>query len=88
MKTSSLNIFWGKKDGGEKRPGLMYQITIFNKVQQVASKNNDVDKDLSQTETIVLDSDRKVKITIKYVPTVLPAKPNPSYDVLTIDTKK
>ena len=40
---------------------------------------------LSKTKTIWLDVDRKVKPTIKYVLTALPANTNPIYDVLDID---
>ena len=44
-----------------------------------------MDKYLSKTETIGVAADTKVKITIKYVPTKLPANPNPSYGVSSID---
>jgi len=83
--TTSLNLFGGKKEGGEKGPGMMDQLAMFKKAQEVASKKNDLDKELSKTETIGLAADGKVKITIKYMPAALPANPNPSYDVLAID---
>ena len=60
---------------------------MVKNVQEVVSKNNELGKDLSKTKIIVLATDRKVKITIKYVPTVLPANANPRYDVLSIDIK-
>ena len=33
---SSLNLFGGKKEGGEKSPGLMDQMAMFKKAQEMA----------------------------------------------------
>ena len=63
----------------------MDQIAMCKKSQQVSSKNNEVNKDISNTKTIGLAEGINFKITIKYVPTVLPDNPNPIYDVSVVD---
>ena len=66
----------------------MEQISMVNESQQDSSNNIYLDKDLSKTITIGLSTDIKVKITIKYVPTALPANSNPSYNVSSIYINK
>ena len=43
---------------------------------------------LFTTKTIRLAADRRVKMTITYVPTTLPSNTNPSYDISAIDINK
>ena len=62
----------------------MYKLAMCKKSQEVDSKNNDVNKELSKTKTTSLYADIKNKITIKYVTTALPVNSNPSYDALAI----
>ena len=59
---------------------MMDHFAMCKKEQEVASNNNDVKKELSDTKTIGLDADRKVKTTMKYVPTTLITNSNVSYD--------
>ena len=47
------------------------QLVRCNKSQDFSSKKNAVNNDLSKTENIELDADRKVKLTIKYASTAL-----------------
>ena len=66
----------------------MEKLAMIKKYQEATSKKNDLDKDMFKTETIWLAVVIKFKTTIKYVPTSLPAHPNPSYDISDIDTNK
>ena len=61
---------------------------MIKKSQEAVLKKNDLGKELSKTNTIILYADRNIKITIKYVTTTLPANLNPSYDVSSIDINK
>ena len=63
----------------------MDHFAMCKKEQEVASNNNDVKKELSDPKTIGLAADRKVKTTMKYVPTTLTTNSNASYDVSSID---
>ena len=74
----SLNILGINKYGGKKRTGVIDKLPTFKKSQEVASNNNDVNKELYKTLTIELAVDRKVKIFNKYVPTALSANSYPS----------
>lgn len=75
---TSLNLFGGKKEGEKKGPGMMDQIAMLKKAQEVASKKMALDKELAQVEQIGVSSNEKVKATIKYVPP-LPMQ-QPGYD--------
>ena len=52
--------------------------------QKVASNNNYVKNDISNTKTILLAVNINVKTTIKYVPNALPSNSNTHYYVLAI----
>uniref|UniRef100_A0A7S4HKQ3 Uncharacterized protein n=1 Tax=Odontella aurita TaxID=265563 RepID=A0A7S4HKQ3_9STRA len=83
---TSLGLFGGKKEGGgDKGPGMMDQLAMFKKAQEVASKKNELDKELQAIDTIGSAADGKVKVTVKYAPPQLPANPNPGYDVVAVD---
>jgi len=75
---TSLNLFGGKKEGGEKGPGMMDQLAMLKKAQEVASKKMALDKELAQIEHVGEDADGKVTITVKYVPP--PPMQQPSYE--------
>ena len=34
----ALNLFGGKKEGGDKGPGMMDQLNMFKKAQEMATK--------------------------------------------------
>ena len=86
--SSALHLFGGgnKGEGGAaKGPGMMDQLAMFKKAQEVAKKKADLDKELQQTDIVGAAADDKIKVTVKYVPAQLPVNPNPGYDVVAID---
>ena len=87
--SSALHLFGGgnKGDGEAKGPGagMMDQLAMFKKAQEVASKKKELDKELQQTDIVGLAAEDKIKVTVKYIPAQLPANPNPGYDVVAID---
>ena len=70
-----------KKYGDEKGPGMTDQIAMFKKAKEFVYEKSDLEKDLSNTKTTRLYVERKAEITLKYVPTALPANLNPSYEI-------
>ena len=86
--SSALNLFGGgnKGEGGEAgKPGMMDQLAMFKKAQEVASKKGELDKEIQQMDIIGSGADDKIKVTVKYVPAQLPVNPNPGYDVVAVD---
>lgn len=76
--TTSLNLF-GKKEGGEnKGPGMMDQLAMLKKAQEVASKKQALDKELALLEHVGSSADGKVTVTVKYVPP--PPMQQPGYE--------
>ena len=78
QSTTSLNLFGGKKEGGDKGPGMMDQLAMLKKAQEVASKKMALDKELAQMDHVGEAADGKVSITVKYVPP--PPMQQPSYE--------
>ena len=87
--SSALHLFGGGNKGdGEAKGlggGMMDQLAMFKKAQEVASKKAELDKELQQTDIVGLAAEDKIKVTVKYIPAQLPANPNPGYDVVAID---
>lgn len=88
--TTSLNLFGGKKggDGGDKggpMGGMMDQLAMFKKAQEIAKKKQDLDKEIAAMDIIGNAADGKVKVTVQYVPAQLPTNPSPGYDTTAID---
>lgn len=81
QQSSQLNLFGGgaKGDGEKKGGGMMDQLAMFKKAQELAKKKNDIDKELSELEFFGESSDGKVKATFKFVPVKNPMDPNPDY---------
>lgn len=82
--STSLNLFGGSKEGADKdKPGMMDQLKMLKKAQEVASKKMALDKELAKIDHVGTAADGKVSVTIKYVPG-LPMQ-QPSYDAAGID---
>ena len=83
---TSLNLFGGKKEGGEKRGGgFMDQMAMFKKAQEMASKKQKLDAEL-QAETFMGEgADGKVKVSFKFIPVKNPMDPNPDYEATKFD---
>lgn len=90
QKTSTtLNLFGGKKKDGEggNNPmgGMMDQLAMFKKAQEIAKKKQDLDKEIADMDIIGSAADGNIKITVQYVPAQLPVNPSPGYDAVKID---
>ncbi|CAB9524278.1 expressed unknown protein [Seminavis robusta] len=78
--TTALNLFGAKKEGGEKGPGLMDQMAMFKKAQEMASKKQKLDAELQKENFGGESSNGKVKSSLKFVPVKNPMDPNPDYE--------
>ncbi len=85
--STSLNLFGGKKEGGDGggMGGMMDQLAMFKKAQEIAKKKQDLDKQIADMEIIGSAADGNIKVTVQYVPAQLPANPSPGYDAVAID---
>jgi len=82
--TTAQYLFGGKKDGGEKKgPGMMDQLAMLKKAQEVAAKKMTMDKELAKNDFTGVSADGKIKVTVKYVPP-LPMQ-QPSYEAAAFD---
>ena len=81
--SSSLNLFGG---GGEKKgPGMMDQLAMFKKAQEVAQKKAALDKELQAEDFKGTAADGKVTAHFKYVPIKNPMDPNPDYEMVKLE---
>lgn len=81
--STSLNLFGGgKKDGGgaKKGPGMMDQLAMFKKAQEMAQKKNKLDQELAKMDFEGTAEDGKVIVKFKFIPTSNPMEPNPEYE--------
>lgn len=81
--STSLNLFGSKPkdpsaDGAQ--PGMMDQLAMFKKAQELAQKKQALDKELAEEKIVGTAADGKIEITIQYVPPRLPANPTPGYE--------
>jgi len=83
VSSSALNLFGGKKEKGEGGPGMMDQLAMLKKAQEIASKKMEIDKELATIDHVGVGADGKVSITIKYI---APAPmQQPGYEPLSVD---
>lgn len=87
--STSLDLFGGKKDGGDKAAGpmggMMDQLAMFKKAQEIAQKKKQLDDEIAKMEIIGSAADGKIKVTVQYIPAQMPTNPSPSYDATKID---
>lgn len=87
--STKLGLFGGggSKEGADKKgpAGMMDQIAMFKKAQELAKKKNELDKELSETAFVGEGADGKVKATFKFVPVKNPMDPNPDYEAQNFD---
>ena len=84
--SSSLHVF----GGGDKKekasgPGMMDQLAMFKKAQEMAQKKRKLDDELTQMDFKGSSPDGKVTGTFKYVPISNPMDPNPDYEAVKFD---
>jgi DNA-binding protein YbaB len=81
--TTSLSLFGGGGGGGGKKgPGMMDQLAMFKKAQEVAQKKAALDKELQEEDFQGTAADGKVIANFKYVPIKNPMDPNPDYELV------
>eukprot|EP01083_Nonionella_stella_P052205 138593_1 len=84
--STSLNLFGSKPkdpdapEGQQQQPGMMDQLAMFKKAQELAQKKNQLDKELAEEKITGTAADGKIEIEIKYIPPQLPANPTPGYE--------
>jgi hypothetical protein len=84
--STQLHLFGGgnrNKDaggGGAAAPGMMEQMAMFKKAQEMAQKKGKLDAELAKIEFSGLAADGKVTATFKFIPTQNPMDPNPDYN--------
>ena len=88
--TTQLNLFGGKKEGGDDSSGggmggMMDQLAMFKKAQEIASKKNNLDKEIAEMEIIGSAADGNIKVTIQYIPAQMPTNPSPGYDAVNVN---
>lgn len=87
--STSLNLFGSKPkgEGADKPggPGMMDQLAMFKKAQELAQKKQQLDKELAEEKITGTAADGKVEITVKYVPPQLPANPTPGYEAAAVN---
>lgn len=77
---SSLYLFGGKKkDGAKKGPGMMDQLAMFKKAQEMTKKKKKLDEELASMKFEGSGAAGKVKASFKYIPSPHPMDPNPGY---------
>jgi YbaB/EbfC DNA-binding family len=77
---SSLNLFGDGGKGGNKGPGMMDQLAMFKKAQDMAAKKKKLDEELSKERFIGEGAGGKVKGSFQFVPIMNPLDPNPDYE--------
>ena len=88
---TALNLFGsGAKGGGggggeNKGPGMMDQLAMFKKAQEMAQKKKKLDEELQAMPFEGVAADGKVKVSFKYVPNTNPMDPNPEYEPVSFD---
>jgi hypothetical protein len=81
--STSLNLFGaGGANKGEKKPGMMDQLSMFKKAQEMAQKKAKLDEELTLMNFEGLGAEGKVKASFKYVPISNPMDPNPDYEAI------
>mmetsp|Transcript_38730 Transcript_38730/g.69829 ORF Transcript_38730/g.69829 Transcript_38730/m.69829 type:complete len:172 (-) Transcript_38730:224-739(-) len=90
QSSTSLNLFGSKPkdgaaDGQQQQPGMMDQLAMFKKAQELSQKKNELDKELADEKIVGSAADGKIEITIKYIPPQMPANPTPGYDATAVN---
>lgn len=86
--TTALNLFGGKKEGGEKAGpmgGMMDQLAMFKKAQEIATKKKEIEEELKLLDFEASSENEKVSVTMKYIPSANPMDPQPDFEVTKFD---
>jgi DNA-binding protein YbaB len=88
QSSTSLNLFGSKpkgEGGAAKQPGMMDQLAMFKKAQELAQKKKALDDELANETIVGTAADGNIEVTIKYVPPQLPANPTPGYEAADVN---
>jgi hypothetical protein len=66
--TTALGLFGNPKDGDSKGPGMMDQLAMFKKAQEMAQKKKQLDEELKKMDFTGKGADGKVTGSFKFVP--------------------
>jgi hypothetical protein len=81
-----LGLFGGgNKDGAPKQPGMMDQLAMFKKAQEMAKKKQQLDNELAAETFTGSAADGKVTVTCKFAPSKNPMDPQPGYEAQGFD---
>ncbi|KAL3811378.1 hypothetical protein ACHAXA_011342 [Cyclostephanos tholiformis] len=86
--TTSLDLFGSKPkpEGSQsQQPGMMDQLAMFKKAQELSQKKAAIDKELADEKIVGTAANGNVKVTIKYIPPQLPMNPTPGYEAAEVD---
>jgi len=78
--STELNLFGGGGNKEGKKPGMMDQLAMFKKAQEMAQKKQKLDTELAQMDFSGTSENEKVVATFKFVPVTNPMDPNPEYE--------
>lgn len=81
---TALNLFGGKKEGGDNKGamgGMMDQLAMFKKAQEIATKKQAIEKELQLLTFDGKSSNEKVTVSMKYMPSLNPMDPQPEFEV-------
>lgn len=84
--STTLNLFGGgggDKEGGDKKPGMMDQLAMFKKAQEMAQKKKELDEELKKED--FKGTTEGCSVNIKYVPVANPMDPNPDYEAVSFE---
>ena len=84
---SQLSLFGGGSKDGDAKPGggMMDQLAMFKKAQEMAKKKQKLDQELSSETFKGVAADGKVEASCKFVPSKNPMDPQPDYQAAGFD---
>ena len=82
--TTSIDLFGSRGGAAKKGPGMMDQLAMFKKAQEVAAKKAELDKELQAMDFEGEAEGGNVVALLKYVPIKNPMDPNPDYDLVSV----
>lgn len=82
-----LGLFGGGSKDGDSKPGggMMDQLAMFKKAQEMAKKKQTLDQELASETFEGVAADGKVKASCKFVPSKNPMDPQPDYQATGFD---
>ena len=85
--STSLYLFGSKPkaEGTQQQPGMMDQLAMFKKAQELSQKKTEIDKEIANEKIVGTAADGNIKVTIKYIPPQLPVNPTPGYEAAEVN---